>query len=88
MTDDVNEFTTIEKRRLAELEAENRQMKVKLEAAEQDADRLAQAGQALVDGFRCYLVANNCGPSVQMVNCQNSMLHEIHLHNVRKEGEK
>jgi regulator of replication initiation timing len=54
------------------------------EAAEQDAERLAKSGQALVEGFAHYLTANGYGPSVQMVNCQNSMLHEIHEFEKRK----
>jgi hypothetical protein len=57
-----------------------------LKAAEQDAERLAKSGQALVEGFAHYLTANGYGPSIQMVNCQNSMLHEIHEHDARKGG--
>jgi hypothetical protein len=42
----------------------------------------------LVEGFAHYLTANGYGPSIQMVNCQNSMLHEIHEFEKRKAGEK
>jgi uncharacterized coiled-coil DUF342 family protein len=43
MTDNVNEFTPIEKKQQAELEAENKRLKTQIENVEQNAERFREA---------------------------------------------
>jgi hypothetical protein len=69
-------------------------LRARAERAEADAERLADAGELLAEGFATYLTANGYGPSIQMVNCQNGMFHAVHEyrthladHEARKAGQ-